>query len=76
MPQNIVKYKEAAGKVVEMITLTNEPDFRAVTVRFTDRTAMHFTLHARIEAHPELMDWKTGDGKILKQYPIVYEAEG
>jgi hypothetical protein len=75
MPQKIIEFKEAAGKVVEKITVTNDTEFRAITVRFVDHTAMHFTLHPRIEFEPELMDWKTGDGKVLKEYPTVYEKE-
>ena len=76
MPQNIIEFKDVAGKVIEKITLTNESDFRCVSLRFSDRTALHFTLHPRIEISPELMDWKTGDGKVLKEYPVVYETEG
>ena len=76
MSHNIIEFKEVAGKIIEKITLTNESDFRCVTVRFADRTALHFTLHPRIEIEPELMNWKTGDGKVMKTYAVVYEQEG
>ena len=56
MSHNIIEFKEVAGKIIEKITLTNESDFRCVTVRFADRTALHFTLHPRIEIAPELMN--------------------
>jgi hypothetical protein len=75
MPQAIVEFKEVAGKTVEKITLTNESDFRAVTIRFTDRTAMHFTLRSKIDVSPELLDWKTGNGEVIRTYPRVEEAK-
>jgi hypothetical protein len=64
-----------AGKTVAKLTVTNEPDFRAITIRFTDKTAMHFAINARIALEPELMDWKTGDGESIKIYPVVHERK-
>jgi hypothetical protein len=75
MPHNIIEFKEAAGKTVAKVTLTNELDFRAVTIRFTDKTAMHFTVQPRVEFDPELVDWKTGNGKPIKTYRRVHESE-
>ena len=75
MPHNIIEFKEAAGKTVAKVTLTNELDFRAVTIRFTDKTALHFTVHSRVEFDPELVDWKTGNGKPIKAYRRVHESE-
>ena len=75
MPHNIIEIDGAIGKTVENITVTNESDFRVITVRFADRTAIHFTLHPRIEVEPELVDWTTGDGEALREYPIIYEHE-
>jgi hypothetical protein len=73
MPQNIVEIRGAVGKMVEKITVTNEGDFRMVTVRFADRTAIHFTLRPRLEIVPELLDWKTGDGQLVKEYAVIHE---
>jgi hypothetical protein len=73
MPHNIVELDGVIGKTVEKITVTNESDFRVITIRFADRTAIHFTLHPRIEVEQELVDWTTGDGEALKEYPTIYE---
>ena len=73
MPQRILEYPEAVGKIVEEVTFTNEKDFHMVTIRFADKTALGFHIKMRLEAKPELMDWKTGDGKSLKQYRMVRE---
>jgi hypothetical protein len=73
MPHNIVEIDGAIGKTVEKITVTNESYFRVITIRFADRTAIHFTIHPRIEVEPELVDWTTGDCEALKEYPTISE---
>jgi hypothetical protein len=73
VPHHIVEYSEAVGKVVAKVTLTNEDDFRCVTVRFTDKTAIHFELRLRLDVVPEFMDWRTGDGKSIRMYKTVRE---
>ena len=73
MPQRILEYPAAVGKVVEKVTLTNEEDWHMITVRFTDKTQLGFQIKMRLEVKPEFTDWKTGDGKTLKRYPLVRE---
>ena len=69
----IREYKEVKGKVIDRITLTNEEDFRCVSIRFSDRTAIHFEIELSLLVKPEFMNWKTGDGKLIKSYPVVKE---
>jgi hypothetical protein len=73
MPHNIVEIDGAIGKTVKKITVTNESDFRVITIRFAagQRFTLPFTLGLKIE--PELVDWTTGDGEALKEYPTIYE---
>lgn len=75
MPHKIIEVEGVAGKTVQRITVTNEFNFRDITVRFSDKTAIHFELHPRIAVEPELVDWTTGDGETLKKYPTIYEHE-
>jgi hypothetical protein len=75
MAHNIIEIEGAIGKTVERITVTNEWDFRGITVRFADRTAIHFTFVSRIDIQPELLDWKTGDGEVLREYAVIHERE-
>lgn len=75
MPHNIVEIEGVAGKTVQRITVTNEFNFRDITVRFSDQTAIHFGVRPRLEIEPEMLDWKTGDGETLREYDIIYEHE-
>jgi hypothetical protein len=68
-------YPEVVGKIIDRITLTDEEDFRCVSVRFSDRTAIHFELVLSLAVKPEFMNWKTGEGQLIKSYPVVEEGD-
>lgn len=71
----IIEFKDAAGKTIEKVTVTNEPEFRAVTIRFTDKTAIHFAVRLRVNFDAELIDWQTGNGQPIRTYKCVRESE-
>jgi hypothetical protein len=62
-----------AGKVVEEVTITNEPDFRDVSIRFKDKTALHFGFWTKLCIDSELVDWKTGNGRRTHKFRVVEE---
>jgi len=74
MPQKIIEFKEAAGKTIERVTLTNEPEFRAVTIRFSDKTALHFSVNTQVDFDAELIDWRTGNGRPIKAYGRIRQS--
>jgi hypothetical protein len=73
MPHHIHEYPEVIGKTVAKITVTNESDWRNITVKFTDNTAFHVAIHPFVQMEPKHVDWTTGDAKILRSYPFVRE---
>ncbi len=76
MPQRIHEYPEVIGKTVAKVTVTNESDWHNISVKFTDNTAIHFTIRSFMQFEPEHIDWTTGDGKVLRSHPFVREREG
>jgi hypothetical protein len=76
MPQRIHEYPEVIGKTVAKVTVTNESDWRNITVKFTDNTAVHFGIRPFIQIEPEHVDWSTGNGKILRSYPSFTRRRG
>src|SRR5439155_10264527 len=46
-------YPEVVGKTVAKVTVTNESDWRNITVRFTDNTAIHFGIRPFVQMEPE-----------------------
>ena len=75
MSHPIRDYPEVVGKIIDRITLTNEEDFRCVSIRFSDRTGIYFEFESSLAVKPEFMNWKTGNGKLIKSYPVVTEGD-
>lgn len=62
--------KGIAGKVVQRIAISQDPEFHEVDIQFQDRTGLHIEFDVRVEValeSVELLDWKTGDGKLIKK---------
>jgi hypothetical protein len=58
-----------AGKVLQRIVLTNDPDAHEVDIQFQDRTALHIQLDVQMRIELlELRDWKDGNGKLIKKF--------
>jgi len=69
--RRIIEYPEAEGKTVAQLTVTNTDEFRGIEIAFTDETAMQFEIGLSMEVEPQLINWKSGNGKKLKQFPSV-----
>ena len=64
--------EHVAGKVVQRIVLTNDPDAHEVDIQFQDRTAFHIQLDVQMRIElVELRDWKDGNGKLHQEVPLA-----
>ena len=75
MPHRIIEFKEAVGKTIEKITATNQTDFCAVNVQFSDHTALHFELLTKVQIRSALHDWNTGHKQRCQGIPLIRQAE-
>ncbi len=57
----IVEFKEVAGKSIKRFRFTNDEDFRAVSIDFTDGTVLNFQLELDLNARVELLTLKAGN---------------
>jgi len=61
--------EHVAGKVVQRIVLTNDPDAHEVEIQFEDRTGFHVKLDVRMDVDlVELRDWKDGNGTLIQKF--------
>lgn len=60
-------------KTLDDVTVTNESDFRNVSIRFTHKTALQFGVSIALSIDPEVVDWKTGNGRRIRKFPIIPE---
>jgi hypothetical protein len=61
--------EHVAGKVVQRIVLTSDPDAHEIEIQFQDRTGFHIKLNVRMDVElVELRDWKDGNGKLIQKF--------
>ena len=61
--------EHVAGKVVQRIVLTNDPDAHEIEIQFQDRTGFHIKLDVRMDVElVELRDWKDGNGTVIQRF--------
>jgi hypothetical protein len=66
--------REVVGKSIRRFRFTNDEDFRAVSIDFTDGTALNFQLELDLKARVELLTLKAGNitnVKRLRPAPVV-----
>jgi hypothetical protein len=70
----IVEFKEIAGQSIRRFRFTNDEDFRAASIHFTDSTALNFHMELGLHAKVELLTL-TGENithvKRLRPAPVV-----
>jgi hypothetical protein len=64
-------FPEVKGKTVETVQLSAEAGYYGISVCFTDKTALAFTIEPRAITFPIYADWTGGEEKIIKEYPPV-----
>jgi hypothetical protein len=67
----VLSFPQVKGKVVDNVELSYSPEYRAVDIRFQDKTALTLSIEPCFQVVPVLADWKTGDYKPLKRWKPV-----
>jgi hypothetical protein len=66
-----IEFPQAKGKTIELVELSLAEDDYSITVRFEDKTALHFDVVPCIELSPKFEDWKTGELQVVKQWKPI-----
>jgi hypothetical protein len=66
-----VKFPQARGRTVEMVELSLDSDFQCVSIRFKDNTDLTVVIDTDLTFQAQYSDWKTGNQKVLKRWPLV-----
>jgi hypothetical protein len=62
------QFPQAKGKIIADVELSLSPEYRAVDIRFQDKTSLTFDIEPCFRITPVLADWKTGDRRLLKRW--------
>lgn len=68
------RFEEFHGKLIDYIEFFTAGGYHALDVRFQDNTSMHFVIEFGFLLQPEYCDWKTGEYRRLKKWPLIRGA--
>jgi hypothetical protein len=71
MPSRGTRYPGVEGKTIAAIETNREQQFVYLNIRFTDKTAVSFSLTADVVLyHAALVDEASGDQKVIRDYVL------
>jgi hypothetical protein len=70
------RFEEAKGKAIDYIEFFTSDGFHNIDIAFDDKTAVHFVIEPSFTLDTEYADWKTGNWRLIKQWPLIPSASG
>lgn len=70
--QRVLRFPEAKGKTVAEAELSVSSDYFTVEIKFQDKTSLVFDLEPCIRVFSEVLNWKTGNYKLLRRWRPVH----
>ena len=65
-------FRPAQGKTIEKVEFSASVDHHDITIWFTNKTSLNFSIEAGFTLKPEYSDWKSGEQRILRAWrPIL-----
>ena len=72
----LVKFPQARGRTVEMVELSLDSDYHCVSIRFKDNTDLTVVIDPALTFQATYSEWKSGNQKVLKRWPVVRSHGG
>jgi hypothetical protein len=69
--RSVHRMEEFQGKVVEAAEVYTAGDYHAIDIRFQDKTTLHFVVDPCFILEIEHADWKTGNWRPIKRWPLI-----
>src|SRR5882672_10688632 len=66
------RFEEAKGKTLDYVEFFTMGEYHCIDVCFEDKTAMHFVIEPAFTLETDYADWKTGDWRPLKKWPLIH----
>ncbi|MBZ5508536.1 MAG: hypothetical protein LAO78_24015 [Acidobacteriia bacterium] len=70
------RFEEAKGKAIDYIEFFTSDGYHNIDIAFDDKTAVHFVIEPSFTLDTEYADWKTGNWRLLKRWPLIPSASG
>ncbi len=72
--RKVFHFPQTKGKVVEGVEFSTYSDYHNITLRFQDKTCLNFVIDTGFTLKTDYSDWKTGNQRILKEWPPMNNA--
>lgn len=72
----LVQFPQTRGRIVEMVELSLDPEFYCVSIRFKDNIDLTVVIDAALTFRAEYSEWKAGEQKVLKRWPMIRSRDG
>ena len=69
--RKVLRFPQIKGKIIADVELSLSSEYRAVDIRFEDKTALTLSIEPCFRIEPVLANWKTGDYELLKRWQPV-----
>jgi hypothetical protein len=66
------RFEEVKGKLVDLVEVFTAGENHAIDVRFQDKTSLHFVIDPGFSLETEYADWKTGNWRPIKRWPLIH----
>src|SRR4029077_3133936 len=66
------RFEEVKGKPVDFVEVFTAGEYHSINVRFQDKTALHFVIDPGFILETEYADWKTGNWRPIKRWPLIH----
>jgi hypothetical protein len=66
------RFEEVKGKLVDLVEIFTVGESHSIEVRFQDKTALRFAIDPGFILETELADWKTGNWRPIKRWPLIH----
>jgi hypothetical protein len=66
-----VEFPGMGGRKIKKIELIAAGDYHAVSIRFEGKTTLHMVIDPGFSLKANLRDWKDGEGKSIKGWPVI-----
>ena len=66
------RFEEVKGKPVDFVEVFTAGEYHSINVRFQDKTTLHFIIDPGFILETEYVDWKTGNWRPIKRWPLIH----
>ena len=70
--RTIYRLEEIKGKTVDLVQIFTAGESHSIAVRFQDKTTLHFVIDPGFTLETEYADWKTGNWRPIKRWPLIH----